>query len=75
MNPMEMMKVFMNKGGSPQQMIMNMLGKNSNPMISNLIEMAEKGDNQGIENFARNLFKEKGKNFDDEFANFMKQVK
>ena len=57
------------------QMIMNMLGKNSNPMISNLIEMAEKGDNQGIENFARNLFKEKGKNFDDEFANFMKQVK
>lgn len=75
MNPMDMMKTLMNNGGSPQQMIMNMIGKNSNPMINNLMSMAQKGDTQGIENFARNIFNEKGKNFDEEFANFMKQVK
>ena len=75
MNPMDMIKMLMSKNKSPKDIINNMIKGNSNPMITNLIEMAEKGNNQGIEEFARNIFNEKGRNFDEEFANFMKQIR
>ena len=39
-------------------------------MLNNLIQMAQKGDKQGVEAFARNFFKEKGQNFDDIMSNF-----
>lgn len=60
---------------SPKEMVLKMLGQNSNPMINNLIQMAEKGDSKGIENFARNIFKDKGMDFDKEFSNFMNNMK
>lgn len=60
---------------SPKEIVLKMLGQNSNPMINNLIQMAEKGDNKGIENFARNIFKDKGMDFDKEFSNFMNNMK
>ena len=53
-----------------KQMVINMLKNNSNPIFSNLINMAEKGDTEGIENFARNYCKEQGKDFDKEFNDF-----
>ena len=55
---------------NPQTIAMKMIG-NGNPVLGNLAQMAEKGDEKGIENFARNLFKEKGKDFDKEFSDFM----
>lgn len=74
---MNMMNAIKNMIGfsSPKEMVLNMLGQNSNPMINNLIQMAEKGDNKGIENFARNIFKDKGMDFDKEFSNFMNNMK
>lgn len=60
---------------SPKEMVLKILGQNSNPMINNLIQMAEKGDNKGIENFARNIFKDRGMDFDKEFSNFMNNMK
>lgn len=53
-----------------KQMIMNMLKNNSNPIFANLIDMAEKGDSQGVENFARNYCKEQGRDFDKEIKSF-----
>ena len=73
-NPMNMLKTMMNSK-SPQQMVMNMISNNSNPMLSNLMGMANSGNSKGIENFARNLCNQKGISFDEEFANFMKQLK
>lgn len=73
MNPFEIIKTFMNGGGNPQQLItktMNAVG-NSNPMVSNLVQMASSGNVQGVEQFARNYMKGKGRDFDKEFANFM----
>ena len=61
MNPMEMIK----------QVVMNKIGKNMNPMQQNLINMANKGDVKGVETFARNLLKEKGRNYDEEFNKFI----
>lgn len=60
---------------NPKQAVINMIKSNNNPMFKNLVEMAEKGQNDKIEEFARNLFREQGKNFDDEFNNFMKNFK
>ena len=73
-NPIEMIKGLMSKGESPQQMISNMISQNSNPMIQNLMKMAQKGNTQEVENFARNICKEKGIDFDKEFSNFMKTI-
>ena len=55
---------------NPKQAVINMIKSNNNPMLKNLVEMAEKGDTKGVENFARNFYKEQGKDYDQEFNNF-----
>lgn len=75
MNPMEMIKNLVGKGMNPQQILGNVMKNNSNPVFNNLIEKAKEGDTQGVENFARNLFKEQGRDFDKEFAEFRKNFK
>lgn len=73
-NPMQFMNML--KGiKSPKDAVINMIKSNNNPMIKNLVEMAEKGDNQGIENFARNLYAQQGRDFDKEFGEFMNNFK
>lgn len=56
---------------NPQEILMKTVTNNSNPMILNLVKMAKEGNSQGVETFARNLFKEKGRDFDKEFGEFM----
>ncbi len=62
---------------NPQQMveklIQNMSG--NNPMLSNLMQLAKNGNTQNIEQFARNICKSKGIDFDKEFKAFMQQLK
>lgn len=72
MNPMDLIRSFMTKGLTPKGIVKNMVG--NNPVFNNLIEMAEKGDNQGVENFARNLLKERGLDLDKEMANMKKML-
>lgn len=73
-NPINIIKMLKEKA-NPQQMVMNILGENKNPMINNLVKMAQKGDVKGVEQFARNLYKEHGKDFDKEFNTFMNNFK
>lgn len=75
MNPIEMIKGFIGKGMNPQQILDNVMKNNSNPVFNNLIEKAKEGDTKGVETFARNLFKEQGRDFDKEFAEFRKNFK
>lgn len=73
-NPMQFMNML--RGiKNPKEAVINMVKSNNNPMIKNLVEMAEKGDNKGVENFARNIFKEQGRDFDAEINEFMKNFK
>lgn len=71
MNPTDFIKGIQN----PKQFVMNIMGQNSNPMINNLMQMAKKGNSKEIETFARNFCKERGRDFDREFSDFMKQMK
>ena len=67
MNPFDMLKTF--KGRNPQEIAMQLIGSNTNPVINNLVTMAKNGDTQGVENFARNMLKEQGRDFDAEMQN------
>lgn len=60
---------------NPKDAVINMIKTNNNPMVKNLVEMAEKGDSQGVENFARNLYQQQGRDFDKEFNEFMSNFK
>lgn len=70
MNPFEMLKQIKN----PQEFVMNYLKENSNPMLSNLVDMAQKGDKQSLENTAMNILKQQGANDKDiqSIMNFLK---
>lgn len=57
---------------SPKDIAMQLLSQNNNPIFNNLVGMANKGDTKGVEQFARNFYKEQGKDFDKEFGNFKK---
>lgn len=73
MNPIEVLRNFMGKGGNPQQLLQKAMGMNgnNNPMIANLINLAKSGNKEQVEQFARNICKERNINFDEEFPKFM----
>lgn len=60
---------------SPKELVQKALGNNKNKTIDELIKWAENGDKKDLENFARDAFKEQGRDFDKEFAEFMKNFK
>lgn len=62
MNPLQMVGLLM---GNPKQFINKVLG--NNPMTGNLINLVGNKDEKGIEQMARNLAKEKGKDADKMF--------
>jgi len=75
MNPMQLMGLL--KGKNPQEMAMSMI-KNSNindPMINQLLQLAQSGDINSINKIAENFFKGQGLDFNNEFNNFMSMLK
>lgn len=64
------------QGANPKQLALNLLTQRSgNPMIQNLIDLAEKGDTAAIEQIVRNIAKEKGIDYDKEFNSFRRAIK
>lgn len=55
MNPMQFLRGIKN----PQQFVINMLGQNQTPMGVQLMNLAKTEDKTQIENFARNICKER----------------
>lgn len=71
MNQLDLLKMIKN----PKQYVINLAKQQSNPMLNNLIEMAEKGDTKGVEQFARNFYQSQGKDFDKEYNDLMSFLK
>lgn len=73
-NPMEIISQIKN-GKNPQQLLMNILEGEAaqNPIYANLLTLAKENRTADIEQFARNVAKEKGIDFDKEFSKFKKQ--
>ena len=59
---------------TPKQMVMNLMKNNTNPMLSQLIDMANNGNIQNIENMARQVFQQNGRSVDNEFNNFKRGI-
>lgn len=64
-NPLEIFKMITN----PEKYVRDFAKKNPSPMMDNLIKMAEQNNKKGVEDVARNVFNEKGENFDDIMSN------
>ena len=59
------------QGQNPQQLMLSVLeGQAGSPMGRNLLNLARNGQTQEIEKIARNLCKERGVDFDQEFMKF-----
>ena len=72
MNPFQMLEAMKHPQAFIQQM-MNNSQVMRNPIAKNIIDMAQKGDVEGIEQMGRNIAKEKGIDFDKAFSDFKKQ--
>ena len=76
-NPiMSIIGQMIKNSGNPQQIIQNMMGNNEimkNPMAKTILGMAKNGDIAGVEQLGRNIAKERGVDFDQEFAKFKNQ--
>lgn len=56
------------QGKNPEQLMMDFLQRQMGD--SPLLGMAQRRDSRGIEQFARNYYKQQGKDFDKEFQAF-----
>ena len=72
MNPIQLIQAMRNPQAFMQQMANNSQIM-QNPMARNIIDMAQKGDVEGIEQMGRNIAKERGIDFDKAFSDFKKQ--
>ena len=74
-NPMQLIQMI-KSGQNPQQLMLSVLeGQMSNtPMGANLLNLARNGKTNEIEQIARNLSKQRGIDFDKEFAAFRQQL-
>ena len=71
-NPMMFLISMLKNGAKPQQLALSMLQQQAgnNPMMNNLLQLAQNGKGAEIEQIARNIMKEKGLDFDKEFNSF-----
>ena len=75
MNPMQFIQMVRGNK-NPQQMMMNMLEQQSgnNPVFKNLLNLAKENKTNDIEQVARNMFREQGRDFDKEFTDFRQML-
>ena len=75
LNPMQLLGML--KSGNPQQVAMQIIQQNfpSDPMMQNLVKMAEEGNINGLQQYATQLFGSQGKDFNSEMNNLMSIIK
>lgn len=61
-----MIKNKMTQGMTPKGIVQQMVG--NNPILMNVMQMAENGDDEGVEKFARNICEQRGISYDDKLA-------
>jgi transcriptional regulator of met regulon len=73
-NPQRLIQLI-RQGQNPQQLMLSVLeGYAGSPMGKNLLNLARNGQTAEIEKIARNLCKERGVDFDQEFIKFRKTL-
>ena len=74
LNPMQLLSMI--RSGGPravaQQLFQNNFSSNSD--MQNLMQMANRGDSQGIQRFAQQFFKQQGRDFNSELNSLMQLI-
>lgn len=73
MNPANFILNMIRSGGNPQQIMLQYLQQQNNPMYNQLLPLAQNGDSKGMEEFARQVCAKNGVDFDKEFKAFKQQ--
>ena len=70
-NPLDLIKSL--KGANPQTLAMEIAQKKypNDPTVQQLIQMGQRGDTQGIEQFAQQFFAQNGRNFNSDLGALM----
>lgn len=65
------------KNGSPQEVVMQIIQTNypNDPTMQSLVEMGQRGDINGLQQFAQQMFAKEGRDFNQEMNNFMDALK
>lgn len=73
-DPMQLIQMI-KQGQNPEQLLLSILEgqAGSNPMSANLLSLAKNKDAKALEQIARNIFAQRGLDFDTEF-NALKQM-
>ena len=73
-NPQRLIQLI-RQGQNPQQLMLSVLeGYADSPIGKNLLNLAKNGQTAEIEKIARNLCKERGVDFDQEFTKFRRTL-
>lgn len=74
-DPMRLIQMI-KQGQNPEQLLMQVLEgqAGSNPMTANLLSLAKKKDAKSLEQIARNIFAQRGLDFDTEFNALMQML-
>lgn len=75
LNPMELLGML--RGGNPQAVAEQIIKTNfpNDPMMQNLLQMGQKGNTQGLQQFAQQYLGQQGKDFNKEMGNLMNMIK
>ena len=73
-NPAQLVQMIKN-GMNPQQLMISILENQmaNTPMGANLLNLARNGQGKQIEQIARNIYQQQGRNFDEDFKAFRQQ--
>lgn len=73
-NPLQLIRMI-KEGKNPEQLMLSILEDqaSASPMGANLLELAKMGRTNDIEKIARNLYAERGLDYDKEFTAFRQQ--
>lgn len=75
LNPMQLLSMI--RSGGPQYVAQQLFQNNfsSNGDMQNLMQMAIRGDSQGVQHFAQKFFGRQGRDFNTELSSFLNLVR
>ena len=75
LNPLQLLQLI--RSGNPAQLAQQIINQNypNDPNMQHLLQMAQQGDTQGINQFAQQFFSSQGKDFNTELQSFLNMVK
>ena len=71
----KMPNLAMFKNMNPKDFILNNMKKSNNKELNKLLSMAESGNTEELKKYANDIFAKQGRNFEEEFSNFINMIK